>query len=160
MTTRLHLLRHADAGDRLAWAGPDDARPISEKGRRQAERLGRHLAATGVTTDAVVTSPLLRALQTAEIVAAALGADVRIDDRLGGDFGLADLGALLADAGGPSRPLLVGHDPAFSDLAAELVGAPELTLRKGAIVRIDVVGDLEPGAGRLRWLLSPEILAG
>jgi phosphohistidine phosphatase len=144
----------------MTWQGDDDVRPISDKGRRQAERLGRHLDAIGFTTDAIVSSPKARALQTAEIVARALRVEVRVDDRLGDAFGLAELAGLLADAGGPDRPVLVGHDPAFSDLAGELVGAPELLLKKGALVRIDVDGEIEAGAGRLRWLLSPEVVAG
>jgi len=160
VTLRLHLLRHADAGDPMAWPGDDALRPLSEKGRRQSERLGHHLAAIGFTTDALLTSPRLRALQTAEIVAAALGVRVQTEDRLAGAFDLADVARIMADAGGPGRPVLVGHDPDFSDLAGELVGAPGLALRKGAIVRIDVDGDFAPGAGRLRWLLSPEALPG
>ena len=160
MTLRLHLLRHADAGDPMAWAGDDALRPLSEKGHRQSERLGRHLAAIGFSTDAILSSPKLRALQTAEIVAAALGVRVQTEDRLAGAFDLADVARIIADAGGAGRPVLVGHDPDFSDLAGELVGAPGLDLKKGAIVRIDVGGDLAPGAGRLRWLLSPEALAG
>ncbi len=160
MAVRLHLLRHADAGDRLAWQGPDEARPLSEKGRRQSERLGRHLAAAGFRTDAVLSSPKVRALETAEIVAAALRVAVRTDERLGETFGLGGLVDILGEAGGPGRPVLVGHDPEFSDLAAELVGVPELLLKKGAVVCIEVDGELEPGAGLLRWLLSPEILPG
>jgi phosphohistidine phosphatase len=160
MAVRLHLLRHADAGDRLTWQGPDEARPLSDKGRRQAERLGHHLAAAGFRCDALLSSPKIRALETAEIVAAALGVAVRTDERLGGAFGLDGLAEILGDAGGPGRPVLVGHDPEFSDLAAELLGVPELLLRKGAVACIELDGEPEAGAGLLRWLLSPEILAG
>jgi phosphohistidine phosphatase SixA len=85
---------------------------------------------------------------------------VQTEERLAGAFDLADVALMIADAGGPGRPVLVGHDPDFSDLAGELAGASGLTLKKGAIVRIDVDGDLAPGVGRLRWLLPPEALAG
>ena len=67
----LHLLRHADAGDPEAWTGPDAVRPLSDKGRKQSKRLGDHLASIGFTADAIITSPKIRAEQTAEIERAA-----------------------------------------------------------------------------------------
>ncbi|MBA3234398.1 MAG: histidine phosphatase family protein [Chloroflexi bacterium] len=154
----LHLLRHAHAGDPEAWTGPDAARPLSDKGEGQAERLGRFLAASGFEPDAVISSPKVRALRTAEIVAGHLHLDVRVDERLAGGLGLADLDALLRDAGRPGQPVIVGHDPDFSELLAMLSGAAELPMRKGAIARIDVAGRLEPGGGVLRWLVPPELL--
>ena len=84
----LHLLRHADAGDPNAWQGPDAIRPLSAKGRRQSKRLGDHLAAIGFATDAIVTSPKVRAEQTADLVGERLDASVTVDDRLGGGFDL------------------------------------------------------------------------
>jgi len=151
------LLRHAHAGDALAWAGDDRLRPLTDKGRRQAERLGRLLAAAGFEPDAVLTSPLLRARQTAEIVADLLGASPREVAGLAGPLDLAALDDILAGAADPRRPLLVGHDPDFSELVSELVGAP-LPMRKGALARLDVAGPLRPGGGELRWLVPPELL--
>jgi phosphohistidine phosphatase len=158
-TIRLHLLRHADAGDPLTWNGPDADRPLSDKGRRQAERLGRLLAATGFETDSLVSSPKLRAVQTAEGVAVALGIEVVIDDRLGGGLDEESVAALLADAGGPRRPVLVGHDPDFSWLLSALVGA-EIGMKKGAMARVDIDGELTDGGGTLRWLITPDLLPG
>ena len=63
----LHLLRHAHAGDPMAWDGPDERRPLSDKGEKQADRLGRFLAGVGFAADAVITSPKVRAAQTAEM---------------------------------------------------------------------------------------------
>ena len=80
----LDLLRHADAGDPMAWDGPDAARPVSDKGGKQAERLGELLRAIGFRPEALITSPKLRASQTAEIVADRIAATVREDDRLRG----------------------------------------------------------------------------
>ena len=81
----LHLLRHAHAGDATRWPGDDDERPLSEKGVRQAERLGRAARATWtIAPDLFITSPRLRASQTAEIVAEALGVRVVVDERLAG----------------------------------------------------------------------------
>ena len=66
---RVHLLRHAHAGDAFAWSGADELRPLTRKGRRQSERLGAFLEAHAVRPDVIVSSPLVRAQQTAEIVA-------------------------------------------------------------------------------------------
>ena len=156
---QLHLLRHAHAGDPLKWSGPDDVRPLSEKGRLQAERLGQFLAAAGFEPDAILTSPMARALETARLVAAPLGRSVRVDEALAGPLDLEALERLLTAAGNPRRPILVGHDPDFSELAAALTGVEDLPLRKGALVRIDATRPLQPGAGLFRWLLPPDLLA-
>ena len=155
----LCLLRHAHAGDATRWFDDDDLRPLTEKGRRQAERLARHLAAASYVPDVILASPLVRARETAEIVAEILRAPLRIDPRLGEMVDLPTLERILADAGDPARPILVGHDPDFSELVSELVGAP-IAMRKGTLARVDVERPLEPGAGELRWLLPPDLLRG
>ena len=155
---QLHLLRHADAGDPAAWTAPDAERPLSGKGEKQADRLGRFLAGVDFEPDAIITSPKLRAAQTAERVAEAIGAKVSVDDRLAGGLDLDDVEAILSDAGAPTRAVLVGHDPDFSELLGELTGSPGLEMKKGAIARIDVELPLRPGAGRLAWLVPPELL--
>jgi phosphohistidine phosphatase SixA len=151
-------LRHADAGDPEAWTRPDAERPLSAKGRRQAEAIAGHLEAIGFAADAILTSPKVRAVQTAEPLGVALGVPVTIDDRLAGGVDLQDLAAILSDAGDPRKPVLVGHDPDFSWLSSELVGT-EVALKKSALIRIDIDGSPEPGAGRLRWLIPPDLLA-
>jgi phosphohistidine phosphatase len=156
--TQLHLLRHAHAGDPMKWGGPDDVRPLTEKGRLQSETLGVFLARAGFQPDAILSSPRIRALETARLVAAALGVRVDVVDALGEQLDLESLDRLLRSAGDPRRPVLVGHDPDFSMLAAELVGVADLPIRKATLVRIDVVRPLQPGQGVLRWLLPPDIL--
>ncbi|HSS34890.1 MAG TPA: histidine phosphatase family protein [Patescibacteria group bacterium] len=160
MTVALHFLRHAHAGDPLKWHGDDAERPLSGKGRDQADRLARMLEAIGFETDAILTSPKLRAQQTAEPVALRLGTRMVVDDRLAGPVTLAALERILADAGGPSKPVIVGHDPDFSELVALLVGASELPMRKGAFARVDLAHGLAPGTGVLRWLIPPELVPG
>lgn len=152
----LHLVRHADAGDPEAWTGPDAARPLSEKGRAQAERLGVFLADHDFRTDAVITSPKLRAAQTAEIVAGHLGVAVTTDARLGDPLDLSALDAVLTDANDPERPMLFGHDPDFSELLADLCGASNAPMRKGALAKIEVDRPLQAGGGTLRWLIPPD----
>jgi phosphohistidine phosphatase len=154
----LYLLRHAHAGDPAAWDGPDDRRPLSDRGEKQAERLGRFLADIGLQADAIITSPKVRAAQTARIVAERLGLPVGEDERLAGELGIGALEAVLRDAGDPQRPVVVGHDPAFTELIAVLCDAARVPMKKGAMARIDVPRPLEPGAGTLRWLVPPDLL--
>jgi phosphohistidine phosphatase len=155
---QLWLLRHADAGDPAQWAGSDDERPLSAKGERQAERLGQFLAAIRLRPDAIVSSPKLRARRTAEIVGSTLGIVVSIDERLGGGVDLRSADGVIATAGDPPRPMLVGHDPDFSELLGTLVGAAQIPMRKGALARLDVVRPLRAGGGTLRWLVPPDLL--
>jgi len=151
----LYLLRHADAGDPEAWTGDDAKRPLTGKGRKQAKRMGRWLADLGRKADAVVTSPMARALQTATIVAACFGKDPTLDPRLAMPLDEAVLAAILKDARGARRLMLVGHDPDFSSMASALSGAP-IALKKAALARIDLDGDEGRVAGSLRWLIPAE----
>ena len=156
LRVELYLLRHADAGDPMAWQGDDADRPLSNKGRRQARRVGRWLADLGRRPDAIVTSPKARALQTATIVAASFGLVPSIDDRLAGPIGHETLQALIAEhIGDGRRVLLVGHDPDFSSMTASLSGAP-VSLRKGAMARIDLADGAAAGSGTLRWLIPAD----
>ncbi len=156
----VHLLRHAHAGDAERWGGDDSIRPLSEKGRRQSERIGRLLAAHDDAPDLFITSPLLRAGQTAEIVAEALGAQVIVDARLAGPLDSSVLSDILASNPDSDRPCLVGHDPDFSELLGELLGTPPIPMRKGALARVDVGSrTVVPGRGILRYLVPPELLA-
>jgi phosphohistidine phosphatase len=156
---QLHFLRHAHAGDPAKWRGPDELRPLSAKGRRQAEALGRHLDSLGLHFDLLLSSPLVRARQTAELVGERLGLAVVIDERLSGGLSGSALAALLRDHGQPGRPIVVGHDPDFSDLVTSLAGAAAIPMRKGAFARIDVGPGLEPGTGVLVFLIPPELVA-
>jgi len=123
------LLRHGDAED---GAGKDDAaRELTEKGRRQSRDAGRALKALGVELDACLSSPKLRALQTAEFACEPLGVEVEEDDRLGGgDFDPLELSA------GRGEVLLVGHEPDFSRAVAQTTGA-RIRFRKGGLAALD-----------------------
>jgi len=153
----LYLLRHAHAGNAASWTGDDAERPLSARGKDQAQRLGRLMAARGVVPDTIVSSPKVRARQTANICGDALGVGVTNDERLAEGFDLDALAGLMAGVGGTSL-MVVGHDPDFSELLATLVGAAEMPMRKGAVARVDLAMPLGPGCGILRWLLPPELL--
>jgi phosphohistidine phosphatase SixA len=113
---RLFLVRHAhsDPGD------PDELRPLSERGRREARALGERLAAA--QPELVLASPLLRARETADAVARAAGAELRVDDRLGPGASAESL--LAAAAGGGATVVAVCHQPDCSEIALELGVGP------------------------------------
>ncbi len=155
----LHLLRHADAGDPAAWTGPDAARPLSDKGRKP-DRAARASSwrAIGFKADVVITSPKLRAAQTAELVAERIADVVTEDERLAGSLDLDAVEAILADAGDPDARRPRGSRPGLQRAPVRAVRAAGVTMRKGALARIEVDRPLRPGAGTLRWLLPPDAL--
>ena len=156
----LYLLRHAHAGDSAAWTGDDKLRPLSKQGRRHVKHLARLLDELGFRADAVISSPLVRAVQTAEPVAEALGVDVLTDERLGYGFGVPELAAIVRQLGPQvERVMLVGHDPGFTEVASFLTRA-RIEMAKGALARIDLATrEVKRGAGQLRWLLPPDAVA-
>ena len=111
---RLYLVRHAHA----AAGEPDELRALTPDGRRAARELGERLAAEDVRPDAVLSSPLLRARETAEEIARATGAHAEPDDRLSPGAGTADV--LAAAEGRGDAVVVVGHQPDCSEIAAEL----------------------------------------
>lgn len=124
----IYLLRHGDAED---GNGDDAARRLTQKGERQARSAGQALAALGAEIDACLTSPKLRAAETARLACAALGPEPETAEELrGGPF---DSLALTAGRG---DTLLVGHEPDFSGEVARLTGA-NIKLRKGGLAIVD-----------------------
>jgi phosphohistidine phosphatase len=132
------FLRHGDAED----GEPDDERRLTDKGRRQAEAAGAALAALGIEPEVCLTSPKVRARDTATLACEALGdVEVVIEDRLrGGDFDALDLAA------GVDQVLLVGHEPDFSRAIAALIGG-SVDMKKGGLAAVE--------DGELRVLLRP-----
>jgi phosphohistidine phosphatase len=137
----LWLLRHAEAAD----GAPDDERPLTERGARQADAAGMALARLDVHLDVCLSSPKLRALQTAQRACEPLGVEVTVERALAGEpFDVHDLTAGLGDV------LLVGHDPSFSMLLHDLTGA-QARMRKGGIAGVS--------KGELIVLMRPAELA-
>ena len=157
----LYLIRHAvaeEAGE--AW--PDDTkRPLSDDGASRMRKAARGLARLGVTFDVVLTSPLVRTRQTAEIVAAAFEIRppiVAIESLAPGGSPQAVFNDLEKQAR-RSQIALVGHEPGIGELAARLAGSRHpFAFKKGAVCRIDLE-TLPPGApGTLRWFMTTRIL--
>ena len=130
------MLRHGDAED--GGGKPDSERELTEKGRRQSADAGAALKALGVELDACLSSPKVRARQTAELASEAHGAEVELRERLaGGDFDPLELAASRGEV------LLVGHEPDFSRAVALVTGA-RVRFRKGGVtaIRDDVLQGL------------------
>jgi phosphohistidine phosphatase len=122
------LLRHGDAEHETE---DDFQRKLTEKGERQSRTAGRALKQLGVNPDICLTSPKVRARDTAEIACKELGADVEETDELaGGDFDPLELGAGRGDV------LLIGHEPDFSRAIAAATGS-RVKMRKGGVAAID-----------------------
>jgi len=161
---RLYLIRHAVAEEPAAERFVDPGRALTGKGRRRFRRSARTFAKLGEEVDAICTSPILRAVQTAELLAAALGHDeVRVLDELRPDAGILPLLARLSDLEVASVAL-VGHKRLLCDLAVALAGvsfedAARLRLKRGAIARIDVRKLAADASGKPRWWLAPQGLS-
>jgi phosphohistidine phosphatase len=138
----IYLLRHGDAEN---ITGDDDARQLTPKGERQSRAAGKALAAMDASIDACLTSPKLRAAETARLACAALPVEPEQTEALrGGAFDSLSLAAGHGDV------LLVGHEPDFSDEVARLTGA-KVKLRKGGLAIVD--------GSTLMALLRPRDLA-
>ncbi|HEY6029255.1 MAG TPA: phosphohistidine phosphatase SixA [Gaiellaceae bacterium] len=128
---RVYLVRHAEA----APGNPDELRPLTPQGRETARRLGEQLR-DEAAVDAVLTSPLLRALQTAEAVAKAVGVPAEATDLLAPGATGSDL--LAATRGRGEVVVAVGHQPDCGKIAAALSDAPEPAFPPGGVVRLDL----------------------
>jgi phosphohistidine phosphatase SixA len=131
---RLYLVRHAEA----APGDPDELRPLTVAGRGQARELGARLAAAGASGAAVVTSPLLRARETGEEIARALGTSPEPDERLAPGAAADALRELAAEH--PDGLVAVGHHPDCGRAAAELTGGHEPRFPPAGLVVIDLPG--------------------
>ena len=154
---RLYLLRHGKAVSRMAWDGDDGSRPLTSEGETAMWREAEALKRLGLAPDVVITSPLVRARRTAEIVAETLGVTDRLveDERLAHGFDARTL-ARIVDPHDGAQVMVVGHEPAFSTVVAELIGGGTVALKKGGVARVDLDADLKHG--ELAWLLTPGLL--
>ena len=162
---RLYLLRHAIAVPHGAPGYAQDAkRPLTQEGLVQAREVGAGLKRLKISPELILTSPYVRAAQTAEGVALALGKKAPV----------RELGALIAETdpkatsqalkefSGCGELLLVGHEPHLSAWLAELVAGPrslQCNFKKAGVACVEVAQVPPPtGSGVLRWLLTPKQL--
>lgn len=148
---RLSIVRHAKA-EPDSPTGDDAGRPLRPRGRRQAEALGAYFAAEPNRPELVLSSPYLRARETAEHVWAALDLLPQFDDRLGADRELADYLDVIADLAGVRSAAVIGHNPFCARLVAVLAEGPTGATPRHETARVVTV-EVDPanpiGTGRV-----------
>jgi len=159
----VNIVRHAIAEDR--GKGLDDAnRALTDEGRARVLPVLKLAAATGMAPDAILSSPLVRAMQTATIAAKVLKwkGDILQTTGLSPDATPEQTWEELRTHANRSEIVVVGHEPHLSRLAAYLLGSPELKveLKKGGIVRIRIDRLSGSPRGVLEWMLAPRLASG
>ena len=153
MAQQLWFLRHGEAEPHDAR--PDVDRRLTERGEEQSRAAGRALAKLGISFQLVVTSPRIRALDTARLACQELGHDFVVDNALSGGFELDDALALAHAAGDDKRVLFVGHDPDFTQVVHDLTGG-HVDMKKGGVAGVRMRSQR---LGELIVLLRPRELA-
>ena len=151
----LYFLRHGDAGTQASGMA-DDERLLTDDGiaaLRSAAPLWRRL---NLRPDVVLTSPLARARQTADLFCEAIGGEPIADDGLRPGASWGNLARAMSVHPDARRVLFVGHEPDLSSAIAELSGAGSVRMRKGSLACLEFYGVPEPGAGEIAWLLDPD----
>lgn len=158
----IYFLRHANAGSKhFSDPSQDEKRPIDEMGQVQSHDVGRALAFIGVTANVVISSPLTRALQTANIVAQEIGYDekVLLDEALRPEATFEQFKALLNRHKDKPAVMVVGHDPSMTEFVNRVLsgGGPlaAVEMKKGGVAKVEKV--LRRPAV-LRWLLTPKVV--
>jgi phosphohistidine phosphatase len=157
------LLRHGIAVERDEWKGPDADRPLTEKGKRRVREVADGLSWLDVQPTHVMSSPLIRAIETATIVHSSLRvrSEVHIVDELLPDAPPDRLLSILHDLPPESCVLCVGHEPQLGMVASVmLAGKPSTAFpfKKAGACLIELSVPAKPGRGALRWWLTPDQL--
>ena len=158
----LYLIRHGLAAERGENYPDDTKRPLTSKGIERLRQEAKALAALDVTFDVILTSPLVRARQTADVLAGGFRQPPSIVTTpvlAPGASHNAIVDELAKQSHRRKRIALVGHEPGIGELAARLLGLRKpLEFKKGAIARIDATALPPTGPAQLRWFLTPRIL--
>jgi phosphohistidine phosphatase len=157
----LYVVRHAIAAERGPDWPDDDLRPLTEKGIARFKEGVAGLAWLDVALDEIFSSPLVRAKQTADLLAAGIAGKpaVKLLPALAPGIGPADVMTQLSRAAKRRRIAVVGHEPGLGELAAHLIGAPRpLPFRKGSVCRVDLQGLTGKRPGSLVWFATPKML--
>jgi phosphohistidine phosphatase len=158
---QLYLIRHGVAAERGPEYPDDSKRPLTGKGVAALRRETKGLTALGVGFDLIITSPLARTRQTADLIAEGLGGKppVVASDALAPAGTPTAVVQEVARHRNRERIALVGHEPNLGELAAHLIGArTAIRFKKGGICRIDFETPPPKRLGELRWMLPPRVL--
>jgi phosphohistidine phosphatase len=148
----IYFLRHGEA-DWPNWKKSDDERPLTKHGKKEMHEIAKFLKRVKADPDLIVTSPLPRASQTAEVAAEHLKLKCRKDKSLSPGFGRRELEGILKKYPADSL-MVVGHEPDFSHIIAQLTGG-EVKLSKAGVALVEL--DRSWRNGRLLWLIPPRV---
>ena len=157
---RLIIIRHAIAVPHGTPGIPDEDRPLTPEGEQKFREAAKGLASLVDRPDALLTSPWLRARQTAAIAAAAWGRLEPVETAALASGSLEEQAAVLDHYPDTATVAVVGHEPWVSELLARLLGSGQeerLTFKKGGAALVEVPGRLS-GGGQLAWFLPPKVL--
>jgi phosphohistidine phosphatase len=157
----LLFLRHGKAEDVGKGGASDDfSRALTSVGVSEMEAEAKALERLGVEPDLILTSPLVRARETAQIVAKRLGLKKELieSDLLRPGSELKQVRKLVSGYESRRTIMLVGHEPDFSTIVGELVGRASIEMKKGGIAAVTVERSIRAGSGVLQWLVPPKIL--
>lgn len=156
----VYFLRHASAGQHLTDPRKDEKRPLDKDGIEQCGYVGRALAGLDVQVDAILTSPLKRATQTAALVANEIGYEgkLQVEDSLRPGAGFPDFLKSVAKYDRYDAMMVVGHNPNLSEFLGRLIsggtGRGAVDLKKGAVARVELARQ----RGVLQWCVTPKIV--
>lgn len=153
---RLYFLRHGIAEDVDDANGNDEQRKLTPKGVERMEAGAHAMARLGVKPAHIYSSPLVRALQTADIVGKAIGVEVESEPGVGPGFSPQIVDSLLSRLNGDGDVLFVGHEPSMSRVVSALIGGGTVTMKKGSLARLDTYGRA-PLRCSLVWLIAPAV---
>ncbi len=157
----IYFLRHANAGQKRANAKQDEKRPLDKQGIEQCRYIGRALAMVDVQIDALVSSPLKRATQTASLVGTEMGyeGDIRIEAALRPDADYQSFRNMLQNLAKLDSVMVVGHNPSLTEFLALLLSSGAegeiVELKKGAVARVEYSGK---DNAVLNWCLTPKLV--
>ena len=157
----LYLVRHAIAAERGTEWPDDTTRPLTKRGISRFRECVRGLRELEVSLDEIFTSPLVRAKQTADILAAGMDGkpSVKMLEALGPGHTVQNVMAQLAKVAKRRRIALVGHEPELGELAAQLIGARHaIPFKKGGVCRVDLERLTPKDVGTLIWFVGPKVL--
>ncbi len=153
----LYFFRHGHSEDAQGPDFDDFARKLTDKGIERTRAAGRGLVKLGVKPAKIFTSPRLRARQTADILAGALGVTPIAREEMNFGFNHKLLPALINEMSNDLSVMFVGHEPDLSILVSSLIGGGEIEIKKGGLVRVDLLARM-PLRGVLLWALTPRTL--
>src|SRR5918999_4079595 len=163
MTMDLFILRHGEAGKRSGSRGSDSNRPLTAAGEKEITDIAESFKKIGIDFDVILTGPLKRAQQTADLVARRFKAQKKMRQvkELSPEGSKSDLYRMLSSFKEETSLLVVGHNPYLNEMISEVVADGKygrIDIKKGGVVRIRVTNLTPKFKGELRWLITPRLL--